>query len=85
MCYPTPPTLTPGLRNLLCGLGLPEVLELQGKATMRESLMATLERLRLASKADVIPILPVLLAQTNELLTVKVSVSPTHTRTEVRP
>ena len=27
-----------GLQNLLCGLGLPEVLEIQGKATMREAL-----------------------------------------------
>eukprot|EP00618_Florenciella_parvula_P017113 CAMPEP_0119479594 /NCGR_PEP_ID=MMETSP1344-20130328/8788_1 /TAXON_ID=236787 /ORGANISM="Florenciella parvula, Strain CCMP2471" /LENGTH=1700 /DNA_ID=CAMNT_0007513837 /DNA_START=186 /DNA_END=5285 /DNA_ORIENTATION=+ len=60
-----------GLQNLLCGLGLPEVLEVQGKATMRESLCNTLERLRLASKSDVIPIIPILLAQVNELLTVK--------------
>ena len=38
---------------------------------MREALCSTLERLRLASKSDVIPIIPVLLAQVNELLTVK--------------
>ena len=57
---------------LICGLEVPEVLETQGKSGMRSNLIDTLERLKNATKGDVPPILPVLVGQVNEILTVTI-------------
>jgi hypothetical protein len=66
-------SLQPAMRRvevLLCGLDLPIVLEAQGKSGMKSNLVDTLERLKNATKGDVAPIMPILLAQTRELATV---------------
>jgi len=65
--------LQPTIRRvqvLICGLELPKVLESQGKSGMRSNLTDMLERLKNATKGDVPAILPILMAQVNELLTV---------------
>jgi hypothetical protein len=65
--------LQPTIRRvqvLICGLELPKVLESQGKSGMRSNLTDMLERLKNATKGDVPTILPILMAQVNELLTV---------------
>ena len=57
---------------LTCGLEVPEILETQGKSGMRSNLIDTLERLKNATKGDVPPLLPVLVAQVTEILTVTI-------------
>jgi len=57
---------------LICGLEVPRILESQGKSGMRSNLIDSLERLKNATKVDVPSMLPVLLSQVNELLSVTV-------------
>ncbi|KAH8059197.1 DUF4455-containing protein [Aureococcus anophagefferens] len=58
------------LEVLLCGSGLQAVLEKQGKSQQQKSIQDTLERLRKAARAEVVPLLPLLEQQLTELVAV---------------
>jgi hypothetical protein len=55
------------LNLVQCGTNLENVLEKQGKSSLRKTLQDTLERLRKATKAECLPILPVLRTQCSNL------------------
>lgn len=63
------PALT-RIRMLLCGISMPDVLENQGKAAMQTNASDTLERIRSASKNDIPALIPVVIAQVKELVSV---------------
>ena len=59
-----------GITIILCGKDLENVLEKQGKDSMRKNMQDTLERLRKATKSEVVPILPLLKQQCVDLAVV---------------
>ena len=59
-----------GIGVLLCSKDLEVVLEKQGKDSMRKNMQDTLERLRKATKSEVVPVLPLLKQQCVDLAVV---------------
>ncbi|RHY33015.1 hypothetical protein DYB32_001940 [Aphanomyces invadans] len=59
--------LMPRVAMLVAALPLESILDAQGKSSERKAIQATLERLRKAPKNEIVPLLPILLAQTTTL------------------